>query len=58
MPERVANEVTKAAWVATVTIPKPFAPNDLVNKIWAPKVATAAIAIPATFCEVPERMVA
>jgi hypothetical protein len=58
MPERVAKEVTKAACVATVTIPNPFAPSDLVSKIWAPKVASAAMAIPTTFCEVPDRMVA
>jgi hypothetical protein len=57
IPARVAKEVTNAAWVATVTIPNPLAPSERVNSTCAANVASAAITMPTTFCEVPERIV-
>jgi hypothetical protein len=56
IPALVAKDATKAAWVMTVTTPKPSAPSLFDIRMFAAKVAIAAIAIPTTFCDVPERM--
>jgi hypothetical protein len=56
MPERVRNETTKAPCVSTVTAPNASAPSERVISTCAASVASAAITIPKTFWDVPERM--
>jgi hypothetical protein len=56
IPALVAKDATNAAWVMTVTTPKPPGPSVFDIRTFAAKVATAAITIPTTFCDVPERM--